>query len=87
MERKTVWRLMLTGCAITWMILYLGLNKILSYLCFFILLFDFANTGPAFAGFFLFVTRLFNNIWKTCRNIDFQIFKERLNWLHLGFIE
>lgn len=32
MERKTVWRLMLTGCAIIWIIFYLGLNETLSYL-------------------------------------------------------
>ncbi|EZI34398.1 hypothetical protein BW31_01441 [Pantoea agglomerans] len=32
MERKTVWKLMLTGCALIWIVTILGLNKILAYL-------------------------------------------------------
>lgn len=32
MERKTVWKLMLMGCALIWMVTILGLNKIISFL-------------------------------------------------------
>ncbi|TDY82955.1 UNVERIFIED_ORG: hypothetical protein C7429_101444 [Pantoea allii] len=32
MERKTVWKLMLTGCALIWIVTILGLNKIISSL-------------------------------------------------------
>jgi hypothetical protein len=32
MERKTVWKLMLMGCALIWIVTILGLNKIISSL-------------------------------------------------------
>jgi len=32
MERKTVWKLMLMGCALIWIATILGLNKIISSL-------------------------------------------------------
>ncbi len=35
MERKTVWKLMLTGCALIWIVIILVLNKIFNFLCFF----------------------------------------------------
>lgn len=35
MERETVWKLMLTGCALIWIVIILGLNKIFNFLSFF----------------------------------------------------
>jgi len=32
MERKTVWKLMLMGCALIWIVTILGLNKIFNFL-------------------------------------------------------
>lgn len=32
MERKTVWNLMLIGCALIWIVTILGLNKIFNFL-------------------------------------------------------
>lgn len=32
MERKTVWKLMLTGCALIWIVTFMVLNKIINFL-------------------------------------------------------